>query len=439
MANQSTEITTQSFGQRIINSIIGIPLGLIAIVVGIGILYWNEGGFDLSQLAKNAIEIEATKEAPSSANGKLVAVRGNVNSKERLGDTYIQPREYLALKRTSEMYAWVEETDSETQGNTGGSETTKTTYTYKKQWSEDVADSSTFNQKDGHINPEKSIPSKTDRVSSANIGKYSLDFSTIGLPQFSNVTLDTKNIILGNQLILTDDNKIYKGVEYGAPQIGDIRIEYGAVKNNFNGTVFGKLNRDSLKTFSDDNDHQLYRLFSGSKQDAVKTLHDEYTSKLWLFRLGGFIAIFVGLTLLMGPLTTLLSFFPTLGRIGSAAVFTIALPVALLISGVTILIGIIAHNIVVLIITLLITIGISVFFIRRRAHKITQTPNSKPSDANAPQLPIPPTTPVVSPLITPVAQTPQQPISSPQPPIQPTPQPPVSEPPQHSQNPPSSE
>jgi hypothetical protein len=373
MTDQFTEVTTKGFGQRILGSVIGIPIGLLLVAVGIGVLYWNEGRFDLSMLAKNAVEIQATQQAPSDAQGKIVAVKGNVTSNEQLGDTFLNPGSYLALKRTTEEYAWVEKSESQSQGNTGGSETTTTTYTYNTQWTENVADSANFKHREGHSNPPKTVPSETKRVSHASLGNYLLDFNSIDLPQFSQVALSAANTILTPGFTLTGDNNLYKGANYATPQVGDIKINYSSVNNNFAGTAIGKLNGNSLESFVDAKNHRLYRLFTGSKQDALTTLHNEYRTKLWLFRGGGFLAVFIGLTMLLGPVTTLLSFFPTLGRIGSAAVATIAFPVALLLSGVTIIVGMIAHNPLVLTLALVLTTAASVYYIRMRSHKVAKT------------------------------------------------------------------
>lgn len=371
MANQFTDVTTKGFGQRILGSIIGIPIGLLLIVVGIGVLYWNEGRFDLSKIAKDAVEVTATQQPPQDAQGKLVALKGTVASQEQLGDTYLTPGNYLALKRTSEEYSWVEKSESQTQGNTGGSETTSTTYTYSTKWADTVADSSQFKHPEGHSNPAKAIPSQTVRVSHASIGNYSLDFGTIDLPALAPVTLSATNAILAPGFNLMPDNTLYMGVNYAAPAVGDTRISYTALNNNFSGTAFGKLSGNSLERYVDGKNHKLYRLFNGSKQDAIATLHKEFSTMLWTFRGGGTLAVFIGLTMLLGPLTTLLSFFPTLGKIGSAVVATIALPIALVLSGLTILIGMIAHNPLALAASLGIAVLISIFYIRQRSRKLS--------------------------------------------------------------------
>lgn len=369
---------TTGFGQRLLNSIIGIPIGLLLIIVGIGLLYWNEGRYDLSKLAKTAIEVPAGQTAPADAQGKLVAVDGTASSPESLGDTYLKPGKYLGLRRVVEEYAWTEQ--SQTHDNGGGSQTT--TYTYQLKWVDSVPDSSNFKQPDGHANPAKAIEDKDLRVSQATLGSYQLDTATLTLPGGSPVTLTADNLTAADGLKLSD-NKLYNH-DPANPQVGDVRVSYTAVANPFNGVVLGKLDGQAIGTFADAKGHSLYRLFSGNKDAAVTQLHNEFRLLLWIFRAVGFVVIFVGLTMLVGPLTTLLDFFPTLGRIGGAVVGIIAFPVALLLSAVTIVVGMIAHNPVALAVTLVLAAVVSVLWIRFHAGR----------HAAAPAAAVPPAQPV---------------------------------------------
>lgn len=351
---------TAGFGQRMLNSIIGIPIGIIMIIVGIGLLYWNEGRYDYSKLAKTAIEVPAGQPAPAGAQGKLVAIDGTAKSPEKLGDTYLKAGQYLLLRRVVEEYAWTEESHS--HDNNGGSQTT--TYTYQLKWTDDVADSSAFKQPDGHINPPKAIEDREFRVTSASMESYKLDMNLLNMPSPSRVDFTTANTVPSG--LKLSGNALYNHDPQN-PQPGDVRVSYEAVSNPFQGVVLGKLDGSTLSTFADNHNHTLFRLFSGNKDAAVSQLHNEFRLLLWIFRGAGFILIFIGLTLLVGPLTTLLDFFPTIGHIGGAIVAIIAFPVALLLSAVTILVGMIAHNPVALAITLILAAAVSVWWIRFHA------------------------------------------------------------------------
>lgn len=55
------------------------------------------------------------------------------------------------------MYQWVESKHSETKKNTGGSTDTTTTYTYTKEWEDSLISLSSFQDKKGHLNPERGM------------------------------------------------------------------------------------------------------------------------------------------------------------------------------------------------------------------------------------------------------------------------------------------
>jgi hypothetical protein len=371
MANQVTATRNTGFLGRIMNAILGVPVGLLLIAVGIGVLYWNEGRYDLSKLAKKAVEMDAAQPAPAGTEGQLVAAKGTVTSPQMLGDTFLKPGSYLTLERVVEMYAWVEKSETSSQDNLGGSQTTTTTYNYSNEWVEQVPDSSNFKEPAGHQNPAKPIDSSAQKVAQANIGNYQLDPATMQFPAPSNLPLAAENAIPSGGFVLAESGQyLYKGANFNAPQVGDLRISYRAVNSNFNGVVLGKLSGSSIGTFTDEKNHSLYRLFAGSKADAVNTLHQEYRTMLWLFRGGGFLAIWIGLMMVLGPLTAIAHFLPTLGKITGAVVGTIAFPVALLLAGVTIIIGMIAHNPVALAVSLIAAVGVSIWFIRRRGQKM---------------------------------------------------------------------
>src|SRR3989344_1779816 len=239
MADQFTDVTTTGYGSRIINSIKGVVIGLILFVVSFGLLYWNEGRVDLSNIAKTATEISsATVSTDSSLTGKLISTTGVVNSDQIIGDNlFLNPDKFIAAEREVEMYSWIEKSESHSKTNTGGSETTETTYTYSKGWEENPKSTSNFKHPEGHANPQKSFDS---------------------------------------------------------PQVGDLRISYHVLRPGFDGTIFGKLSGSKIDPYFDQDGNNLYRLFIGTRDQAISTLHTEYTTLLWILRLVGFLLMWFG-------------------------------------------------------------------------------------------------------------------------------------------------
>ena len=84
-------------------------------------------------------------------------------------------RRLLFVRRTVEMFQWVEETKTEKVGNVGGSQDTTTTYTYKKKWSARHHDSSKFEKQRDHENPEPVVQDKVSMPEWVKVGPFSLD------------------------------------------------------------------------------------------------------------------------------------------------------------------------------------------------------------------------------------------------------------------------
>ncbi|MBI2669815.1 MAG: TMEM43 family protein [Candidatus Yanofskybacteria bacterium] len=376
MPDKFTDVTTTGYGGRIVNSIKGVVIGLILFVVSFGLLYWNEGRVDLSNIAKTATEISsATVSTDSTLSGKLISTTGNANSDQIIGDNlFLNPDKFIAAKREVEMYSWIEKSESHNKTNTGGSETTETTYTYSKDWTENPKSSSNFKHPEGHENPQKSLDSYTNKVTTAIIGVYNFDPKSVALPNFSQLPLNSQNVTLNDGATLANDSYIFiKKSENGtfdSPQIGDLRISYHVLRLGFDGTIFGKLSGSKIEPYFDQDGNNLYRLFIGTRDQAISTLHTEYTTLLWILRLVGFLLMWFGLSALFGPISVLLDILPIFGTISRSVIGMITFLVALVLTIVTILVSMIAHNLIALIITLVITVGtIITFFVMMKNKK----------------------------------------------------------------------
>jgi hypothetical protein len=130
---------------------------------------------------------------------------------------------------------------------------------------------------------------------------------------------------------------------------------------------FGKIDQASLVPFVDNKNHTLYRMFEGTKDEAVVTLHQEYKTALWIFRLVGFSMMFMGLLFCLGPLSTLLDIVPFLGSVGRGISGIAAFVVALVLSAVTIIISMILHNIIALIVVVGVIIAGIIWWLKKKS------------------------------------------------------------------------
>src|SRR5207253_1325323 len=135
---------------NIMNSFVGVLLGIILFLVAFPVLWFNEGRTNMATVAKASVLVDGAS-VNEQTEGKQVAVAGTLASDERLGDTpYLAAGAYVQLNRKVEMYAWVEHKSTETHKDVGGSSTTTTTYTYDKQWTSSPDDAQSFEHPQGH-------------------------------------------------------------------------------------------------------------------------------------------------------------------------------------------------------------------------------------------------------------------------------------------------
>lgn len=414
-ANQFTNITTQGFGSRIIGAIVGVPVGILLIIGACLLLYWNEGRVDYSKIASQSVPVQADR-VDSSRNGKFVSVTGSLSGQPLSDGSYLQPGSYVALQRIVEEYAWVEDQQTSSHNNLGGSQTSTTTYTYKQAWTDDPADASTFKYPDGHQNPKKPLNDLLTRANNSKIGAYGFDPQTVKLPPLQDVTLSSANVVLPvsmspaattgtlppgsdvssaaptptilTNLSLSSPQYLFAGKgNLQTPQVGDVRISYKALASGVNATVFGQLNNGKLEAYTDSKNHTLYDLLLGDRQTAIAGLHSQYVKEKWLFRAIGVGLIWIGLMMLLAPLNILLDFIPIAGAIGSGLTFVITLPLALVIGGTVIVIGYTLHHLLAMLLAVPL-----VFVIIAGLLKLVKRGRGLPKGGGSPPLTSPPTT-----------------------------------------------
>lgn len=370
MPDQFTESVTTGYGSRIMESIKGVVIGFILFVASFGLLYWNEGRVDLSTIAKTAVAIpSAPVSTDAGMQGKLISTTGVVKSDETIGDgLYLKPDTFIAVERKTEMYAWVEKSETKTTKNIGGSETKETTYTYTKEWTEDPKAATDFKYPEGHENPIKLVETSVKKVTAATIGDYGFDMTDVELPPYEQLALSEENVDLDSMVSLANQDYLFINQgettsTYQMPSLGDVRISYHVLKSGFNGTIFGTLNKERIDSYADQEGNTLYRIFTGTREQGIATLHAEYTMTLWLLRAFGFFLMWAGLAALFGPVSVLLDILPIFGAISRSVIGLVAGAVSLVLTIVTILVSMIAHNIIAVVVALVLAVGGIIAFV----------------------------------------------------------------------------
>src|SRR6478672_6109405 len=109
-----TEVTTTGWLQRIVQSFVGAIIGIVLVIGSIVLLWWNEGRAveairALDQGARQVVEVNPATMG-SGAEGRLVHLSGMAETRAPARDSAfgIGGETLLRLRRTAEMYQWVE-------------------------------------------------------------------------------------------------------------------------------------------------------------------------------------------------------------------------------------------------------------------------------------------------------------------------------------------
>ncbi len=332
--------------------LIAIPLGLILFFAAFYVVWINEGRVDLSVIAAESVPV--TGESYDAENdGKLVALSGTIEADQFLGDDpYLKPISAIQLNRNAEMYAWEESGDDE-EG-----------YSYRLTWTSSPENSDGFDQPAGHQNPPMEVRSRILKVDDAQIGRYTVLPNDIIFGQVEDLPI-SEGMVSGGRV---SENYFYQGnASPQAPEIGDIRLSYSAFAADQFATVFGEQQGDRVVSWTD-GESIIYRGYALDRQGGIDALRTEYLTALWGVRAASLAMFYIGLMMVLNPLTSILGYIPILGNVGKRMIAFAAFVVAFVVWLVTLIIAILFHNLVALIVVLLLVggVGYAVWFMRHR-------------------------------------------------------------------------
>jgi Transmembrane protein 43 len=349
MADEYRETTTKSWGSRIVGSFMGIIVGIILFLGAFPLIFWNEG-HSVNRIktlneGRGAVVALSSDAIDPAHNGALIHITGKGTTTDTVADSVFGVQETaLKLKRTVEMYQWKESSQSKTEKNLGGSETTETTYTYEKTWSDDAIDSSGFKKQDGHQNPS-SMPYKSETFAASNItlGAFKLSDPFISqINSFEDYALSQKNIDAIDPTVKSEytlsGNTYFHG-DASSPQVGAIRISYGIIKPT-DLSVIGKQDAGEIQTyFTKNGDINLLEMGNVSADSMFASAESENKLITWLIRVGAFICMWIGLSLILGPISVFGDVIPFVGNILGAGIGLVTGVVALVLTLVTVAIA----------------------------------------------------------------------------------------------------
>ncbi len=343
MAYQET--TRTSYGRRVKNSFGGIGTGILLIILGTGLLWWNEGravktGKMLGEAEKTAVHLSDVSTLDPSYNGKLIHASAAAVTSDSLYDaSFGVGAVALKLKRDVEFYQYVEHSSTQTKDKVGGAQESVTTYTYSKEWSGRPVVSAEFKDPDYRSsNFTLMSPSEQSwQAADVHFGAYRLPANMVAsLPCGTAVELhpdgalldrmdaDIRNYLkdtLNTRFVHISGNVIYLGRNASAPEVGDVRITFTKADCG-DVSLIAQVAGDSFTSYTASNGKSFYSISSGvrSMDEMFQSEHSANKMWLWILRVVGVLIVIGGFKGIFNILVTILKVLPPLAGIANLGV-----------------------------------------------------------------------------------------------------------------------
>ena len=290
----------------------GVLVGLLMVIGGTVLLWWNEGNNvrnikTTDEIEKTVVEI-TPEDDPAEFAGQLVAVGGKFIVEDvSLSDTQFGVEKHTAvLSRVVEIYQYEENEHSDDDG---------TTYTYDKVWHEGLIDSSDFHRS-GYDNPT-SVAYESDAEYAENVALGKFHLSSAQIQQ-----MDAEKAISSSEVKKVPEkysvvgNYVTNSADLDNPQIGDVRIswKYNDWKEV---STIAQVTGTTFVSWTSAVGKKVNWVTEGHKTAAemIEDMRTQDKIMKWVMRLLGFLLIFIGYMSFISPLTKLVGYIPILGNV----------------------------------------------------------------------------------------------------------------------------
>ena len=299
----------------------GILAGLVLLIIGVCVLWYNEGrtvktASAIKEAKKNYTDVSSEK-IDKKYEGKLVATKGKIDlseATELTDEKFGITAKAAKLERIVEMYQWEEKCETDDNKNK--------TCTYNKVWSDNLIDSSSF-EKDGHTNPT-TFPYESEEKIASNVklGAYTLPEELIKLASYSktknndDLTSEYQNKVEG---IIVDGNYL-TNVKEGNPEIGNIRISYKYLDSE-TVSVLAVQTGNTFEAFTSKKGKDIYKIVKGNRSGAqiLESMTKSNNTLKWILRALGVILTIAGFGSMFSFINNIANKVPILGNIVSGA------------------------------------------------------------------------------------------------------------------------
>ncbi len=378
-----------------VGSILAFP---ILLIIGVGLLWWNEGNYvktagAIKEAKDNFIQVDNAK-YDSKNDNKLIATNAEyVVNEDVVDNTFNIKIKSAKLDRKVEMYQWDEDCDEDDNCS------------YDKEWSSSQIDSSSFQS--GHNNPTMPYESESFYSNNVTLGDFQLSQDNLSYISTNKSLVLTETDAANNKLQLYN-NYLYKGNPNNT-QIGDVRISFKYLDAK-NISIIGVQSGNNITKYVSKNGKKIMYAKEGihTGDELCQIMSDNNKKITWLIRLIGFILLVGAFGSLFAPLKFLTGRIPILGDVVGTVSGLFALLVGGALSVIVIAIAWLRFRPLISVIAIAVVVAIILLFIKLKKNK--KPKEEVPTGQEQSTQPVPPAQ----------VEQPTQPIEPVQP-VQPTP------------------
>jgi hypothetical protein len=314
---------------RLSDSTRGYLFGAILLAVVFPLIGWHESRAvsttkALEQGAKLAVAASAEK-LDDANNERLVCVTGDAKTDGELADPVFGVKlNAIKLQRTVEILQWVEHAHVENRPG-GDKGTTRTVYSYSKQWSPQRIDSSRFAERGYDNASDKPWADWQGVASSVKVGVFPLTrtlvdqyaaFAPLEITEADHARLSPE---LREKLKRVDGGWT-NSVDPAAPSVGDVRIRFVAARPG-PVTVLARQAQGTFAPFYPDYPTpRPVEVLRGGRMEAAEILADYRptgSSSGWIVRGVSFGLMWGGLALVGGIIARFTRAIPYIGQVAA--------------------------------------------------------------------------------------------------------------------------
>ncbi len=310
----------KSIASRPLRGLMGMVIGALFAASGFLVLAYGEARMNQGAAVSrslNANEQTARFGAQVTATGALDAVRPAIDPLLRGDFVYVQ--------RIVETCVWIE-----SPGKTDAAPPV-----YKKRWVRDVPDSRQFKVR-GHDNPGRTSGKEgsTLAMSGETFGEGLLIEKRLLRDPIVVLGAETlapsRTDVQGARLVQEQWAYLASSTECkdGGAGVGDQRVGFRVLRKGDLVTAFGVLRGAHIEAPQG----ATVLLTKGSRLALVDAVNHTRSPYAWLFRGGGGLLLWIGLSMFLGPLVQLVAWIPLLGGFARGAARLATLGIALLIT-----------------------------------------------------------------------------------------------------------